>query len=170
MTLRCRALGWFTIIASCVAVIDQLSKYYTQFVLGDGNAFEVTSFLNFVVVYNRGAAFGFLNQQGGWQIVFFATIALLVLAYLIHHIWHEAYQSRLLVIGYSFIAGGAIGNLTDRLIRGSVLDFIDVHWQTSHFWVFNLADAALTLGVSLIIVSALLGNSNFESSRGDESS
>ena len=162
MGSKSKAFVWFFLLLLVVTGIDQYSKFFAHDFLSPGYPFVVTSFLNLVVVYNRGAAFGFLNEQGGWQIVFFSAIAFLVLAYLVYHIWSEAWQSRIIVAAYGFIAGGAIGNLIDRIQYGFVVDFIDFHYNEWHFWVFNLADAALTLGVILLLLSVWLEKRNAE--------
>ena len=58
-------------------------------------------------------------------------------------------------IGLALIIGGAAGNLLDRVIAGSVVDFVDVYWRTYHFWAFNVADSAITVGVGIMILDML---------------
>ncbi len=152
---RFAALSLFVLLGIVVIILDQVSKFYAVEMLSPQYPYQLTSFLNFILAYNRGAAFGFLNEGSGWQLVLFVSIALLVIAYVIFHIWVEAYRSLLVVVSYGFIAGGAIGNLIDRIRFGYVVDFIDVHYAGWHFWVFNLADSALTLGVILLFATVL---------------
>ena len=59
-------------------------------------------------------------------------------------------------VGLALIIGGAAGNLIDRIIVGSVVDFVDVYWRTYHFWAFNVADSAITVGVSIMILDMLV--------------
>ena len=58
-------------------------------------------------------------------------------------------------MGLAFIMGGAAGNLLDRVVAGSVIDFVDVYWRTYHFWAFNVADSAITVGVVIMILDML---------------
>jgi signal peptidase II len=58
-------------------------------------------------------------------------------------------------LGLALIIGGAAGNLLDRIVAGSVVDFVDVYWQTHHFWAFNVADSAITVGVAIMILDML---------------
>ena len=66
-----------------------------------------------------------------------------------------AHHQRLARIGLALIIGGAAGNLIDRVITGSVVDFVDVYWRTYHFWAFNVADSAITVGVSIMILDMI---------------
>jgi len=107
-------------------------------------------------VHNTGAAFGMLNALDfpGKTVVLtlVATIALSGVA------WYSASvppSDRLARLGVACILGGAIGNLIDRATAGYVLDFVDASWQGWHFWAFNVADAAITAGVILMILDLL---------------
>jgi signal peptidase II len=150
------ALLLFVVVATATGLLDQLSKYLALNHLSSAEAFYLTPFLNFILAYNHGAAFGFLNNESGWQLYLFVGIAVFVFIYLVIHIWREAWQSTLTTVAYGFIAGGAVGNVTDRLQLGYVIDFIDFHIAGWHFWVFNLADCALSVGVGLLLLTIII--------------
>lgn len=155
MSSRRRAFIAFSLMLFVVVIIDQVTKSLALEYLLPSDPYPLTGFLNLTLVFNRGAAFGFLNQQSGWQILVFAAIALAVVAYVVHHIYQEAYRSSASVLGYGLIGGGAIGNLIDRIRFGHVVDFVDFHLGGWHFWVFNVADSALTIGVIVLIGVAI---------------
>ncbi len=156
MASRRVALVVFTVLVLVVVAIDQASKHLALAYLAPGDPLPLTGFLNLTLVFNRGAAFGFLNQQSGWQLVAFSLIAVLVLVYVAHHLYKEAWRSPATVIAYALIGGGAVGNLIDRLRFGYVVDFVDFHVFGWHFWIFNMADSALTVGVILLLGVAAL--------------
>ncbi len=117
---------------------------------------EVFSWLNITLAHNYGAAFSFLSDAGGWQHWLFtilpAVVSLFLLVWLIRlprAEWRTA-------LSLSLILGGAIGNLAGRVKYGYVVDFVDVHYAGWHFPAFNLADAAITCGVVLLLFDALL--------------
>jgi signal peptidase II len=113
----------------------------------------MSSFFNLVHYRNQGAAFGFLSDAGGWQRHLLVVVALGV------SVWLTQILRRRLppieALGYSLVLGGALGNMLDRVLRGSVVDYLDFHWRSSHWPAFNLADVAITLGVICILGSAL---------------
>jgi signal peptidase II len=86
---------------------------------------EITPFFNLVHVYNKGAAFSFLADQGGWQRWFFAVLAFAICGLLIHWLRKQSVTQRWSGIAYSLIIGGALGNVFDRLVLGHVVDFLD---------------------------------------------
>ncbi|GJL83059.1 MAG: lipoprotein signal peptidase [marine bacterium B5-7] len=149
-----RAFIVFTLVSSIVVVIDQLTKWLAESKLFAGDPFSLTGFLNLTLVYNRGAAFGFLNDQSGWQVALFSIIAIAVIGYMIYHIRSEVHSNGLVIFAYGMIAGGAVGNLIDRLAYGYVIDFIDFYIREWHFWIFNMADSALTVGVVLLFAAS----------------
>jgi len=137
-----------------VIVLDQISKYIARSNLDLYQMKPVMPFWNWTLAYNEGAAFSFLASQNGWQKVFFATIAAAVSIGLIYYIMTKAYH---LVAGiaFSFILGGALGNLTDRIVAGKVTDFIDWYVGNHHWPAFNVADSFITVGVTLLIIDSL---------------
>ena len=136
----------------CVLVLDQLSKLW---VLGNFREYEVVEVwpvFNLTLVYNRGAAFSFLADAGGWQHYLFVGLALVVSLVLLIWLARLDASRRIEAWGLSLILGGAVGNLVDRLRLGKVVDFLQWHWDQHYFPSFNLADAAITLGVVLLLL------------------
>jgi signal peptidase II len=142
-------------LAVLVLVIDQLTKWLIvgQLVLGDSRT--VTGFFNLVRAHNSGAAFSFLAQAGGWQRWLFTGIGVLASALMIWMLRSHPGQ-KLFGFAISFILGGAIGNVIDRLVHGYVVDFLDFHWAGWHFPAFNAADSAITLGAACLLLDELL--------------
>jgi signal peptidase II len=115
------------------------------------------------LMYNRGAAFSFLSNAGGWQRILFVTLSVTISIFLF--IWlkqiskdEKQKNNNLLQIAIAFILGGAVGNLIDRALTGEVVDFIQVYYSTYNFPAFNIADSAITLGAGLLILDMLLEN------------
>lgn len=140
---------WLALIAA-VAVLDQLTKTWVLGSLLRGERIEVTGFFDLVLAFNPGAAFSFLADHSGWQRWFFIVLAVAVCAWLLVMIWQQR-NERLLPAALSLVVGGAVGNVIDRFNLGEVVDFLSFH-AGSHYWpAFNLADAAITLGVGLML-------------------
>jgi signal peptidase II len=116
----------------------------------------VAGFLDFTHVRNTGAAFGFLNGVDfpfkPVALALVATAALVGVGLYAASLTHHQLAAR---IGLALIIGGAAGNLLDRVIVGSVVDFVDVYWRSYHFWAFNVADSAITVGVAIMILDML---------------
>ncbi|MGE8580685.1 MAG: signal peptidase II [Burkholderia contaminans] len=141
-------------ISLIVILFDQLSKIAILKTFAYGAQHELTSFFNLVLVYNRGAAFGFLSTASGWQRWAFTALgigATLVICFLLKR--HG--QQRLFSLSLAMILGGALGNVIDRLVYGHVIDFLDFHLGAWHFPAFNLADSAITVGAVLLIYDEL---------------
>src|SRR3989344_9454794 len=151
MTIMWRYL-W---IAVLVLVFDQLTKFAATNFLTQHGEVNLAPFLNLVLVHNTGAAFGFLSSAGGWQNIFFIVVAVSVCVFILWMIWRMDSQDRLLAVGLMLVLGGALGNLTDRLIHGYVIDFIDVYYRSWHWPAVNEADSAITMGAVLLVVDAL---------------
>jgi signal peptidase II len=142
-------------IAAIVILFDQLSKITITKTFQLGEEKVITSFFNLVLAYNKGAAFSFLSNSGGWQRYFFTAIGIGAAAYIILLLKKHGGQ-RMFSWALSLILGGAIGNVIDRLIYGHVVDFLDFHWSGfGHFPAFNLADSAICLGAALFILDEL---------------
>ena len=148
-----RALTIALAVSLVLVIADQWTKYAISSNLRYGESVAINSFFNLVLVYNKGAAFSFLSNAGGWQRMFFIVItcaAILVLMWLIAK--HES--EKLFRWGLTLILGGAIGNLIDRVAYGHVIDFLDFHFAGWHFWAFNVADSAISVGAALLIVDS----------------
>jgi signal peptidase II len=141
------------VIALVVILADQLSKFAATQWLSSGPV-AVMPFLNFALVHNTGAAFGFLSTAGGWQKFFFIGIALLATIVIVVMLKRTPRQDWFMRLSLSLILGGALGNLADRAIHGYVIDFIDFYIGTWHFWTFNVADAAISIGAVMLVLDA----------------
>lgn len=143
--------------ALIVIVLDQVTKSLVRDSLELWESVTVIpGFLNMTRVHNTGAAFGMLNAADlPFKAVLLTAVAVLAL---VGVAWYAASIPRtdlLARVGVAGIAGGAVGNLIDRATAGYVLDFVDAYWRGWHFWAFNVADAAITVGVCLMILDLL---------------
>jgi len=140
-----------------IIALDQVTKVLAEAYLqyGPYNSVEVMPFLNWTLLYNKGAAFSFLSDAGGWQRWFFAVIAAAVSVFLIGWL-HKLKQDRWLAIAVALVLGGAIGNLFDRVAYGHVIDFIDVYYQQWHWPAFNIADSAICVGAVMLVIDAFV--------------
>lgn len=119
-------------------------------------AHPITPFLNLMYAQNFGAAFSFLADEGGWQRWFFAGVAIAISIILLVLMYRQSSQKHLSNIAYALIISGAVGNLTDRLMHGFVIDYIDFHVGNWHYPTFNLADIAICIGAALVILEGFL--------------
>jgi signal peptidase II len=141
-------------IATITLLLDQASKWLALSNLKLGIPEQVLPFLNWLLLFNPGAAFSFLAQGSGWQRWFFTIIGLVACIYIVW-LLRKNQNDRLLGVALSLILGGAIGNILDRLMYGAVVDFIDVHYATWHWPAFNIADSAICIAAVLIIFGEL---------------
>ncbi len=153
-------MKWLWLSAFTV-VLDQLTKYIAEAELLLHRAVAIFPGFNFTLMYNKGAAFSFLSEAGGWQRIFFvalSTIISIFLLFWLRQISRDEQQkdNQLLQIAIAFILGGAIGNLIDRAMTGEVVDFIQVYYSTYYFPAFNIADSAITLGAGLLILDMIM--------------
>ncbi len=137
-------------IAIIVLLLDQLSKWSALSNLQMGVPEPVLPFMNWLLLFNPGAAFSFLAQGSGWQRWFFTIIGLAASVYIIW-LLYKSQSEKLLCIALSLILGGALGNVLDRVMYGAVVDFIDLYYGNWHWPAFNIADSAICVGAALII-------------------
>ncbi|MEJ2033183.1 MAG: signal peptidase II [Deltaproteobacteria bacterium] len=140
-------------------LLDQLTKWWVMstFALHESRA-VLPGFFNLTFVTNTGAAFGFLaGRETDLRQAFFVGVSLAALVALVFAYRHFRHEGQLAVTALGLIAGGAMGNLIDRLRFGQVIDFLDVYIGTYHWPAFNVADAAITIGAGLLIVGSLRG-------------
>ena len=149
-----RALG--VTAAALIFVIDQIAKWVVThpLALRDRGAIELLPFFDLKWVENYGVSMGFLtadSEMGRWLLVAMtAAIAIGVAIWM----WRE--RSRMDAAALGLVLGGALGNILDRVRFGHVVDFADLHFGDWHpFLVFNVADAAITIGVLLLVLRAL---------------
>src|SRR2546423_4439540 len=116
----------------------------------------VPGLVDFTHVLNSGAAFGFLNGVDfPFKTVVIAVIATAALIGVGVYAASLAHHQIIARLGLALIIGGAAGNLIDRVVAGSVVDFVDVYWGIHHFWAFNVADSAISIGVAIMILDML---------------
>jgi signal peptidase II len=148
--------GWrYLPLTFAVIGVDQLVKAWIVHHFALFERVHVAPVLDIILTYNTGAAFSFLAEASGWQRWLFVLLALAVSAVLLGWLRRlQAHTQGLLACGLSLIAGGALGNMLDRLLHGRVVDFIHVHWQHHYFPAFNVADSAITVGAALLLLDA----------------
>ncbi|MEB7732905.1 signal peptidase II [Mammaliicoccus sciuri] len=142
---------WSTFIIILIA-LDQLTKFLIVKSLEVGESIKVIS--NFIYITshrNQGAAWGIL--QGKMWLFYIVTIVVLVILFMFFK--NEGYGRPDVQLGLSLLIAGSIGNFIDRLFRGEVVDFVDTYIFSYNFPIFNVADAALTLGVIVLIIVIL---------------
>ncbi|MFT5669426.1 MAG: signal peptidase II, partial [Glaciecola sp.] len=142
----------FLWISTIIFVFDQWTK---NAIVGNMRLFEsiqLTGFFNLTYVHNYGAAFSFLYDAGGWQVYFLSTVALAVSALILWWLRQATKEQLLLPVAFSFILGGALGNVFDRIMHGYVIDFLDFYYGTFHWPAFNVADSAIFIGAALLII------------------
>lgn len=149
--------GLFWWLAALMVALDQFTKYAVNaWVPLYGSKTIIPNLLDVVHVHNAGVAFGLMNDSEHPQRGLLTTsLAILALAGIAYYARHVKPEERLARVGLSLILGGAVGNLIDRLRQGYVVDFVDVYWGTWHFWAFNVADAAITVGAIFVFVDIL---------------
>ena len=136
-----------------VIIFDQITKYWAEHIL-QRDTIDLLPVLDFSLVHNTGAAFGFLGQYGGWQHVFFVVLATIISIALVVMIKNLKPYERHLSIAYSLVIGGAIGNAIDRVVYQYVVDFIHFFYKDWHYPHFNIADIAIFIGAALLFAEA----------------
>lgn len=150
---------WY-LLSAVIVGLDQLAKAIACTWLIAYQPYPVMSMLNWTLAYNTGAAFSFLSTTGvrhAWLLTGFSVIMTGILCVWLGRVSHEKKRISLAI---SLVSGGAAGNLIDRVRLGYVIDFIDVHYGTMHWPVFNLADAAICIGALLLIVTSTSNRSS----------
>lgn len=138
------------LIAVAIVVADQVTKHWALNALGDGRTIDIVGSLRFNLTFNSGVAFA--KGQGIGPVI--AVVGLIVVAYLLIGLQRHTKPGAVFV---GMVAGGAAGNIVDRLLRGrgwlrgAVVDFIDLQWWP----IFNIADAAIVLGAGALVVASL---------------
>ena len=140
-----------------VIVLDQITKAVVRANLDYGESRTIIpGLLDFVHVQNTGAAFGMLNTVDfPYKPLVMVGIAFLALLAIAAYGAQLGFHDRLARFGLALILGGAFGNLVDRAVAGHVLDFVDIYRGGVHFWAFNVADTAITVGAILVILDTL---------------
>lgn len=157
---------WLTVL---VILVDQASKQAAIQLLAHSGQYSFLPYFNFSLAFNKGAAFSFLSNAGGWQRWFFTTLSIGVSIFIFLWLKKLTPKEKLLAASLALILGGAIGNIIDRSIYGHVIDFIDWYYPSNeclpffyllnqsncHWPTFNIADSSIFLGAVLMIIQAI---------------
>ena len=137
-----------------IVLIDQLSKILVHAKMNLYDSFTVIpSLLDLTYIRNEGIAFG-ISFPGSK--IFFIIFPILITFYLISLLKNKEFEDNTSQIALFLIIGGAIGNILDRIFRGYVVDFIDFHINGAHWYIFNVADASVTIGLLFLLYSSIL--------------
>ena len=157
-TIRERIARPYELVAILLIVVaDQITKAAVRALLSLGESRAIIpGFLDLTHVQNTGAAFGLLNATDfPYKPAVMIGIAALALVAIAVYASQLGFHERLARFGLALILGGAFGNLIDRALAGHVVDFVDVYWGSAHFWAFNVADAAITIGAALVLLDMI---------------
>lgn len=148
-----RAQKGFHIAAECYAIgqaacVEVFSAYHPLVLTGwrGGEVLPVTPFFDYVLVWNTGISYGLLDGLPVWALGVIMLVAIAALS-----VWWWRSDARLVRMGLALCIGGALSNALDRLLYGAVADFFHFYWGSWSFYIFNLADVAITLGVILLL-------------------
>ena len=145
-------MSFFTVCF--IVLIDQISKIFIHQSMDLYQSVTIIpSLLDFTYIRNEGIAFG-INFEGSR--IFFIVFPIVITFYLISLLRDKEFQSSSSQISLLLIIGGAIGNITDRIFRGYVVDFIDFHINGVHWYVFNIADSSVTIGLLFLLYSSII--------------
>jgi lipoprotein signal peptidase len=166
--IRPRALGAIMIVG--VFALDQATKFMVSHGFGaaESGSLALTPFLDLALRWNPGISFSLLAQHTTLGVGLLLAFTIAAISALSVWLWRTPHAT--IGLGLGFIIGGAVGNAVDRFSYGAVIDFLDLHFFGRHFFVFNIADAAINLGVILLIFDGLfLGGTKTPARRSDRS-
>ena len=150
---------WYA-VAAFIAIADQLTKSWASAALDLHETYTISSFFNFTLRHNYGAAFSIFADGSGWQRWFLGILAAAVSVLLIVWIARLEKKNWLEACALALVLGGAVGNLYDRVLLGYVVDFIVVHYEYHAWPAFNIADSAICVGAVLLIYDAIFVKKN----------
>ncbi|HEY0525003.1 MAG TPA: signal peptidase II [Stellaceae bacterium] len=147
------------VLAAIVALLDQATKLWILSIMlprppGE-RTIGVVPVFDIVLVWNRGVSFGLFNNNGTINAIAFSLLAGAIIVLLL--VWLRRARTPMIAAGVGLVIGGAVGNVVDRLRIGAVVDFLDFHVAGWHWPAFNVADAAICIGVGLLLLDSLLG-------------
>jgi len=155
--MRTRGYSFQLAVAGLIVVADQLTKLVIrrEFELYDSTAI-IPNLFSLTRIHNTGAAFGLLDSVDlPFKTALLAVVSVGALVGLVMFAVSLPEIHRLARVGVALVVGGAAGNLIDRVWLGYVVDFVDVYWRGWHFWAFNVADSAISIGMALIILDQI---------------
>jgi len=155
MGMQLKNSRWL-ILSAIVLVLDQLSKYWVMQNLVFNQPYKILPVFNLYYAINKGAAFSMLSDKPQMALWFFSSVAVIVSIGVLIWLMRLPTDKKLLAFSLSCIVGGAIGNLIDRIRFNHVIDFIQLHVQQYYWPVFNLADTAIVIGATLLVLDTLM--------------
>lgn len=150
--------GKFTLITLGVLILDHVTKFRISSSMSLFDVIEIIpGYLRISYVRNSGVAFGlFDGHPSSWKPYLLAAMAVVAVVVIVIYSWHMPSGRVLLQSALAVTAGGILGNFADRLLHGSVVDFIEFHIRDSFHWpTFNVADSAITIGIAMLLIDAL---------------
>lgn len=148
-------LLWISLL---VILLDQVTKQVAMASLPFHKLVEVMPGFDWYLTFNEGAAFSFLADAGGWQRWFFTITTIIISLVILFWIKQLPKNEKMTAVSLCLILGGALGNLIDRIYLGYVIDYIQV-WLGNYPWpAFNIADAAISVGATILILSGFIGS------------
>jgi signal peptidase II len=144
---------WLSLL---VIVLDRVSKLLVLNHFDVMEVLRIAPFFNLTLTFNRGAAFSFLSAGSGWQVWIFGAIAMVISVALIFWLREISYRQTWLASAIGLVIGGALGNLSDRIHYGYVIDFLQFHWGNLYYPVFNIADSCICVGAFMLVLDSLL--------------
>ena len=142
-------------LAIGIVVFDQVSKWLVLGNFEPLQPYAVTEFFNIYLGFNKGAAFGFLSDSKLDVNLVFIVAAIVIICILVVLFWKRRHERSQVALALVLITAGAIGNLIDRFLHGQVVDFLDFYYGRWHFYVFNFADSAITIGAVLLMLDVI---------------
>lgn len=138
-------------LSAITLILDQLSKWVIlAHVMDPPRVIEVTGFFNLVMVWNQGVSFGLFSNESPYGPWILSGVAVVISGFLM--LWLRRAENKIIASALGLVIGGAIGNVIDRLRFGAVADFLDFHLAGWHWPAFNVADAAIVIGVGFILI------------------
>lgn len=152
MNFRDRSVSLSLLLGLGVFALDRLHKYMQVDRAGwtGGEVVPVTPFFDYILIWNTGISYGMLDGLAAEILLVIMGLAMVALVW-----WWVVDQSLLTRLGIALAVGGAVSNAVDRVVYGAVADFFHFHWGTWSFYVFNIADVAISLGVVLLVLDVL---------------
>lgn len=141
-------------LALLTIVLDFVTKQMAESFLVFREPVYILPVFDLTLLYNKGAAFSFLANEGGWQRWLFTVIAIVFSFVLTIWLMKLKPTEKWLSIALALVIGGALGNLYDRVVYGHVIDFIHLHWGPHYFPAFNIADSAISLGAVMLLIDS----------------
>ena len=149
-------------LSGVILLLDQLSKYAITASLLPYQPKAILPFFNLTLMYNKGAAFGFLAQHPSAALWIFSAIAVAMSVIIIRWLYRLPQGQHWQACALALVLGGALGNVIDRFTHGHVIDFLDFYYKTWHFAAFNIADSAISIGAVMLLLQILFGKQSIK--------